>query len=220
MNSTRAIETAADYADALMTARAVKHLLLLLLMLMLLSQIAMFFIARYTTVLDPLIVPTTQPVLTGAPGLADARPMHRILQYLTGVTDFLGILFALLLSVVLLLIVNIMLVGRLIGVARVTSAFIWSVLLILLLFPWQAFLNSQNFTEEWKVPGVLYTWSELVTFARFSTTDRYYVFIKWTRFVVLPIVTVFILLTIQIKSSRGMRQALGEEEVTAIGDHT
>ena len=60
---------------------------------------------------------------------------------------------------VILLIAKIMLVGRLIGVAQVTSAFIWCVFLVVLLFPWQAFLQSTDFTGDFKIPGVLYTWA-------------------------------------------------------------
>src|SRR6202035_1806016 len=64
------------------------------------------------------------------------------LQCLVALIDFLGIVLAVVLALVLLLIVGIMLVGRLIGVARVTSAYIWCLVLGVLLFPWQAFLSN------------------------------------------------------------------------------
>src|SRR2546422_273983 len=44
------IATAADYADAMMTARKAKNLLFLLLLVMLVTQLALFFVARFTTV--------------------------------------------------------------------------------------------------------------------------------------------------------------------------
>ena len=37
--------------------------------------------------------------------------------------------------------------------------------------------------------------------------------LKWSRFVVFPIIAVLILLAIQVKSNRGLRQALGEADV-------
>jgi hypothetical protein len=222
MTPDRALETAADYADALITARRFKHFLVLLLLLMLLAQLTIFFVARYTQVLDPLAPPAValQPADTVLPGAVDSatgvtttetRATHLALQYLTGGINFLGIVFIVVLALVLLLIVNVMLVGRLVGVARLTSAYIWCLILTLLLFPWQAFLAHQNFAADWTPPGILYTWNELVTFARFATTDLNFAIIKWARFVGLPAVAIVVLLAIQVKSSRGLRQALGED---------
>src|SRR4051812_33737946 len=106
------IATAADYADAMLTARRAKNVLVLLVLLILLTQLGLFFTARYTNLLLPppasLATPATQP----SARLAD------FLQWVVGASDFLGVLLTIVLSFVLLLIVNIMLVGRLIGVAR------------------------------------------------------------------------------------------------------
>src|SRR5690349_24219694 len=139
-----AIATAADYADALITARRAKNVLVLLLLLMLLVQLAIFFTARYTNLAGPTVVTataTTNPTTTGAV-VAEPNQWFEKLQYVVGLTDFLGVSLSIVLSFVVLLLVQIMLVGRLIGVARVTSAFIWALVLIVLLFPWQAFLNN------------------------------------------------------------------------------
>ena len=123
-----------------------------------------------------------------------------------------------------LLIVTIMLVGRLIGVSRVTSAFIWCLVLIVLMFPWQSFLASPASTvsmetsPEFKVPGVLYAWSEVThptLGATFNTTtplSAMLAYLRWARFVIWPIVAVILLLVIQSKSCRGLRMALGEVE--------
>ena len=113
-----AIATAADYADALMTARRSKNLLLLLVLLFLLIELAVFFVARYTTVIlsdSPAVdvaVSTTQQAHVSARDMA---------QYGTGLAVFLGMLFCVMLSMVVYLIANIMLVGRLIGVASLRS---------------------------------------------------------------------------------------------------
>ena len=73
--------------------------------------------------------------------------MIDLLKYFIGATGFMGVTLSIVLSFVLLLIVNVMLVGRLIGVARLTSAYLWSLILIVMLFPWQAFLNDQMLSK-------------------------------------------------------------------------
>jgi hypothetical protein len=209
------IATAADYADAMMTARRAKHWCFLLLLLMLIVQLAAFFVAKFT---NAILTDTPRAVVTTAPvAIPPPTPfIHGVMNYLISGIDFLGVAIAILLSIVLLLIVNIMLVGRLIGVARVTSAYIWSVLLALLLFPWQAFLEPYAF----KIPGVLYTWEEFSRDAHFSdlTTDK--LILRWARFFVFPLIAVIILFMIQIKSNRGLKQALGESLVATRGAGT
>src|SRR5947207_15170375 len=90
------IATSADYADALLVARRAKHWLFLLLMLMLLIQIALFFVARYTSLIVPASA-TTPP-----------SRVFETLHYLTGLTSLLGTVSPVPLSFLLLLIVNLM----------------------------------------------------------------------------------------------------------------
>ena len=204
------IATAADYADAIMTARRAKNTLFLLLLLILIGQMALFFLGRQNVVkLSDAPVPAaavetaaTRP--TTAPVVPSARTLS-ILEYVVGLTAYLGVALTIVLAVVLLLIVKIMLVGRLIGVARLTSAFIWTIVLFALLFPWQAFWSDYDF----KVPGALYTWNELVHRVNSSPqSDAMVLF--WARFVAFPALALIILLSIQVKSRRGLQQALGE----------
>jgi hypothetical protein len=195
------IATAADYADAMITARRAKKLLFFLLLLILLAQLIVFGVARFTDVLfvDPAVAATQ-------PATAPAGVAHDVLRYVIGVTVFLGIVLAIVQSIVLLLLLNIMLIGRLIGVARMTSAVVWSLVLLVLLFPWQAFLE----TYDWKPTGALYTWAELVKDARFPGGLSEHSWLKWWRFVVFPVVALILHLSIRVKSNRGLRQALGE----------
>jgi len=205
-----AIATAADYADAMLTARRAKNALVLLTLLILLIQIALFFTARYTNVIFHDATAATLPAAT-----QPATDWRDMLKYVIGASNFLGVIFPVLLGFVLLLIVKIMLVGRLIGVARTTSAYIWCLLLIALLFPWQAFLSNVTFTStDFKIPGVLYTWEELTNAtvgARFSSGVTPESILKWARYVGWPLVAVILLLIIQVKSNRGLRQAFGED---------
>src|SRR5580658_8663018 len=110
MTPDRALATAADYADALITARKATNVLILILLLILQSQLAVFFVGRYSDVLTPIL------------GASDAAtqpdPSFRaqdLMYHLVGLADFLGIALAIVLAMVLLLIVKVMLVGRLIG---------------------------------------------------------------------------------------------------------
>lgn len=207
MISDPAIATAADYADAMITARRAKNIILLLLLLTLLTQIGIFFGVRYTDVLGAAATtgPSTQP-LGSAPD---------VLNFVSNAAMFLSLILSIVLGFVLLLIVNIMLIGRLIGVARVTSAYIWSLILLFLLFPWQFFLDNVGLSmsqHAWKIPGVLWTWAELVRGAKFSNELTTPNVLHWVRFVAAPLFAVCIVLAIRIKSTRGIRQALGEDD--------
>jgi hypothetical protein len=117
----------------------------------------------------------------------------------------------------LLLAVNIMLVARLIGLAFVLRSFIWSIILTLVLFPWQVFLHRTSpAAADIRIPGVLYTWTELVNFAHFGTSNILEAMLKWSRFVVFPLLAVILLVCIQLRSRRGFRFALGEESMPEV----
>ncbi|MGH7213402.1 MAG: hypothetical protein ACREIT_01275 [Tepidisphaeraceae bacterium] len=220
------ISTAADYADAMMTARRAKNWLFLILLLMLLGQLTLFFVARYTDIVVDSNAPvTTAPVWPESDVVQSSVGRNR-LHYALSLTSFLGATVPVVLTVVLLLIVTIMLVGRLVGVAKVTSAFIWCVVLVVFLFPWQSFLDNVYLTPdraEFKVPGALYTWAELshpTLGAKFSlnvvgdsSNSLPRAILKWARFVAFPVAALLILLAIQVKSNRGLKQALGESPV-------
>lgn len=212
------IATAADYADAMLTARRAKNVLVLLLILIIVGQLAVFFLVRYDIVrVDQLVVPTTMPT-TDAATQPSGVDVSDLMHYLGAACLAIGLIGTVVLGFVLLLVVNIMLVGRLIGVARLTSAYLWCIVLLVLLFPWQAFLNNVGLTAEqisWKWPGVLYTWNELMQpmhGAKFPEDLSRFAILKWVRYVAFPVVALIMLLVIQFKSNKGMRQALGEEE--------
>jgi hypothetical protein len=227
------IATAADYADAMLTARRAKNWLVLLLLLFLLVQLAIFFVMRYVSQVSDMV---------HKPDASHAYLKLLVgLKYLVDGIDFLGIALALVLTMVLGLIVGIMLVGRLIGVARVMSGFIWSLVLITLLFPWQSLLSNVTLNpypvitvaqmpltattapaptnlppdQDFKVPGVLYTWGEVThpqVGATFAGNDLRQAILHWSRYLAFPLIALIILLSIQVRSSRGLRMALGEAE--------
>ncbi|MGD0464543.1 MAG: hypothetical protein ABSB74_18815 [Tepidisphaeraceae bacterium] len=212
------IANAADYADGLLTARKAKNILILLVLVMLLFQLALFFAARYKIELGP-----AGPADSVASADAVARPTSPVvidfLKYLVGLVDFLGVVLPIVLIADLWLIASILLLGRLLGVSRLIAAFLWCVVLLALLFPWQAFLMNQTFTStEFKIPGVLYTWSELVVRGRVHPANVMRSLLYWARFVGWPIVAIALLLMIQHQSGVGLRSALGEGSSRTSGD--
>src|SRR2546427_11344690 len=140
------IAIAADYADAMLTARRARNWIFAGLLLAQLCLFALFCVVHFSKVLDAQVLasPTasTQPASTTTT-TQPATPLRsgQFLHFCVGSADFAGIVLALVLAIILLLIVCIMLVGRLIGVSHVVSAFVWCLVLVALLFPWQAFLN-------------------------------------------------------------------------------
>jgi hypothetical protein len=203
------IANAADYADALLTARKAKNILVLLVLVILLFQLALFFGARYKIELgaDDGVGHPASPLI------AD------LLKYLVGLTDFLGVVLPILLLADLWLIASVMLLGRLLGVSRVIAAFLWCMVLLTLLFPWQAFLMNQTFTStKFEIPGVLYTWSELIVRGRVHPSGFSLSLLYWARFVGWPAVATLLLLSIQHQSGTGMRAALGEAAVRSSPD--
>jgi hypothetical protein len=154
MTQTATLAVAADYADAMLVARRAKNAIFLLLLLFLLLRIGLFLTARFApsvhltaTLQTAAASSATTPISLVQTTPADPTEGQRIIaplaRYFIVGTEFFSLLLAFALPAVLLLIVGIMLVGRLVGVAHVTSAFIGSIVFLLLLFPWQSVLNSE-----------------------------------------------------------------------------
>ena len=189
----RPLASIADYADALTTARRARSVLVLIVSVLLIFQIALFFAARYRIQID-----------------ADSAQVD-VLKYAVGLTNFLGVVTPIVLAFVLFLIVEVMLMARLLGIARVVWGFVACIVLITLMFPWQAFLMNQSFTSvEFKIPGVLYTWEELVLRARAHPVGFLRELLFWARFVLWPGVALVLTWMIQYQSGRGLRTAFGE----------
>jgi hypothetical protein len=233
---------AADYADAMLVARRAKNTLFLLLALILLIQMGVFFVVRYVpNVKIHAEVTTTSDVNTSSATLLERNAggvWSPLLEQVIAGTDFLGVLFSMVLPVILLLVITIMLVGRLVGVSHVTSAFCWSIVFLVLLFPWQSLLNSHvhamaapmsdslattrpseqalvvEEAPDVRIPGVLYTFPELRRNYSFASSPlKPAAILGWGRFVGVPIIELILLLIVQGRSSRGLRFALGEAEL-------
>lgn len=210
-----AIATAADYADALIVARRAKKLVILAMIVLLLGQVAIFSVAKFTDVmLDPQLArvsaPTTSPT-TAVASIVTGQDRYLLLVYLTSVTLHFGMLLAFVLPVLLMLTAGVMLVGRLVGLGPTMHALVLSLVVLLLMFPWQTLLSIDHASgRDFVLPGVMYTWRDVVLNAR-NVPDRFNdQVLYWARFYVWPLITVVLLLRIQLKSGRGLKMALGE----------
>jgi hypothetical protein len=246
--TTTPLAVSADYADALLAARRAKNWLFLLLLLGLLAQLTIFFLAKFdkvvrigpggeatATMTMPDVDVESKPATT-APASTDtsAPPREKtsvtvrggVFPWIINSITYLGTIFSIALVLIVLLIVLIMLVGRLIGVSHTTSAFIWAVVLALLLFPWQLFYDRDTAPEamrkaaageirldDYRWPGAFYTWSELKQGARFPAGFNNIAVLRYARFAGFPLITLIILFMVQAKSGRGVKYALGEAEV-------
>ena len=147
-----------------------------------------------------------------------------LVAYALGFTTFLGLVFAVVLTLTVLLILLIILNSRAYGASAVTSAFCWMIFLLVLIFPWYAFLNyggSTGGAAGFRIPGVLYTWPELLAGVRFpddfsSAGASAETILKWARFVAFPLLALVLLVMVQSKSGRGVREALGEADVRRV----
>ena len=258
--TTTPLAVSADYADALLTARRAKNWLFLLMLIGLLAQITIFVLVRVdvltfkesgevtvtvpkkVAVESPTTGPTTNESATPAvevekkdvtPKAGEKNVTADALAWVVNSIVYVGTILSVVFMIVILLIVMIMLVGRLLGVAHTTSAFIWSVLLFALLFPWQLFQGPEHGSypdghttsaamttggaNDFRVPGVLYTWRELRQEGRFgkdgNESKMGNTVLKWARFAGFPLLAVIILFMVQAKSGRGVKYALGEAEV-------
>lgn len=218
MSGVPGLATAADYSEAMSVVRRAKSVLALLILLMLVLQIAVFFMARYEvfpvpgSALSASSDASTQPITTTSDRLTD------IMHYVTGITLLGGIGLGIILAMVLMIILHIMLVGRLIGVSKIASSLVWCLILVVFLFPWQTFMNNAGMTQtDFRVPGVLWTWGELVQRCHFSNDFSSQgwagTILSWFRFVGAPLIAVILTLIIQLKSNRGIKMAMGEDEV-------
>ena len=69
---------------------------------------------------------------------------------------------------------------------------------------------------DFRVPGVLWTWDEMANRAHFASdlsADWAATILNWFRFVGAPLVAVVVTLLVQARSNRGLKMALGEDEL-------
>ena len=155
----------------------------------------------------------TSKALRAEPVDAAAEAWLATLNWAMPAAKFAALAAGMLLVLTLLLAVKLALLGRMPGVAALVSAFFWSLLLWMLLIPWQQTLAGSTFAC-----GALSNCTDLMEAgaklagakANWFTCTVYY-----ARFAAYPLLAVVLWLLVQAKFARGYRQAMGMESPEA-----
>lgn len=216
----------AVYADALVTARRFRLLCVLAVLFCLVGQIALFFLLKFD-VIDPQLA-------------ADGE-FRGWIYFATYASQFLGLVFSILTTLSLLFIVLVMLSGRTVGVVLETKAVLWSLLVVLLMVPWQSVLvnpepasmasmdlpelssEDEASTDAMAVdlpdrPDLGEAWRVPGVLYNYYELDanlpnfsRGAEWLGWARFAGWPGLATLLTLMVWGRSAKGVRQALGED---------
>jgi hypothetical protein len=120
--------------------------------------------------------------------------------------NFVLILSAILYCLTMLFLLKISLTGRLGGINHIARAFFLSLIILVLILPWQRFFPGV-------VAGVIYTPEELLNACASQTTDMLGDIMLYLRYVVFWVLTVLLLICAQSRSARWVKNTLRRLEV-------
>jgi len=141
-------------------------------------------------------------------------PMRNVVAKITSeqlsmairMVNFVLILSAILYCLTMLFLLKISLTGRLGGINHIARAFFFSLIILVLILPWQRFFPGV-------VAGVIYTPEELLNACASQTTDMLGDIMLYLRYVVFWALTVLLLICTQSRSSRWAKNTLRRLEV-------
>ncbi len=217
-----------EYLDALLSSKRAKNVFSLILLVCVGLQLAGFVAVQFTGLLDPLHAtawertpppadaaptqPTTQPSTSPAATTSDEREeavyramfWSELLHWLMPATRFLALVSAILLTLALLMCVKLSLLDRLGGVAGFVSAFYWSLILLVVLVPWQQLLGGTFAT------GALSNFGEMIAQVKKTRPDwgadggdTLSIVLHYARFLAYPALAGVLWLVAQVKFARG-----------------
>ena len=110
--------------------------------------------------------------------------------------------------IIVFLTLLVMLVAQAPGVAQITRSLIWSVLLLFMFLPWQ------YFARDFPIPGVIYSYTELLDFigphvVKGAPVTWLHVWLVMGRFIVWPLLGLFVLLVSGERYRAGIMIAIG-----------
>ncbi len=202
----------AEWAKALDSVKAAKNLFWALIGLSILIQISAFVAVNTFDIITPVAYSNagTQPTTAEPADQTESITWWtHTLQWVLPATKFVALVASVLLSLMLLLSVKLSLVGKLSGIDGYMSSFMWSLILLMMLIPWQQALNFEL------ASGALFNLGQLKTVLAevkpaFGAHDptRFTRLLFHVRFAIYPITALFVLLAVQIKYARGLRATL------------
>jgi hypothetical protein len=126
---------------------------------------------------------------------------------LVPVTQLASMIAAASQSLVLFITLLVVLIAQAPGVAQLTRSLIWSILLVFMFLPWQ------YFARDFPIPGVIYSYNELLRLIEPHLTGevvpRFKVFLLYGRFVVWPLIGLLVLLITAERFRAGIMIAIG-----------
>jgi hypothetical protein len=129
------------------------------------------------------------------------------LSWLIRFLNFFLVLTASLYCLTMLFILKVSLQGRMGGINHITRAFFLSILMLVLLLPWQKLFNGV-------IAGVMYTPSELIDACEnVKTSEIFGKIMFYLRFCILWIVVVLLLILSQVRSARWAKATLRRLDV-------
>ena len=128
------------------------------------------------------------------------------LAWLIRLCNFVLILTATLYCLTMLLSIKISLIGRLGGINHICRAFFLSLVLLILILPWQEFFGSI-------VKGVIFTPHELNRWCASEADSAFHTIARYLRFTVYWLIVVLLLILSQIRSGRWTKAILRRLEV-------
>lgn len=120
--------------------------------------------------------------------------------------NFVLILSAILYCLTMLFLLKISLTGRLGGINHIARAFFLSLIMLVLILPWQRFFPGV-------IAGVIYTPEELLNVCASQPTDMFGNIMFYLRYVVFWVLTMLLLICAQSRSARWAKNTLRRLEV-------
>jgi hypothetical protein len=165
----------------------------------------------------PALSATTAPAAVSGdvffPGTPQSRRLNIRNQWdtaytmLVPVTQLAGLIAVSSQAIIVFVTLLVVLVAQAPGVAQMTRSLIWSVLLLFMFLPWQ------YFARDFPIPGVIYSYSELLRLiGPHVAGDRVYGFEVWLvygRFMAWPLVGLLVLLITSERYRAGVMIAIG-----------
>jgi hypothetical protein len=149
--------------------------------------------------------PVPAAVDSASPKGVAARPLKIKFEWIAWVlrvSNFAGMISVTLYSLILVFCLKISLVGRLGGINHIARAFIWSLVAMVFLMPWQMYFGGV-------LAGAVFTPGELMAACtRVAPRDLLEKIFFYTRFAGLPAVVILMMLTAQVRSVRWAKATL------------
>jgi hypothetical protein len=224
MSQTDLHTAAGEYFDAVRSARMAKTVFWMLVWVALVTQLVCFILVQFAGILDTPppagaaagatrpatepIGPTTRAVPSPPePANTEIELRRRTIECLMPVAQVVGLGAAVLLSLSLLVTLLVALVGGLGGARGFTSSLFWSLLLLMLLVPWQHMfpdaLASGVLTDLGRMQSAIEGVRPQYDAGKYFS---YAMILHFIRFLVYPVIALLAWMVVGLRFARGLRR--------------